>query len=114
MYSVANTNVFAGYFAEPWVYAASVTSIKINILLLYRRLFYVAKSKTVGIDRVFRNHVLDRNLLHLRLSHHHVDRHGGCLPSRKLLLETIRRSYGWLLYRCAEVLSGLRNYQHGE
>ncbi|PSR81814.1 hypothetical protein BD289DRAFT_438582 [Coniella lustricola] len=40
-------------FAEPWVYAASVTSTKFSILLLYRRLFYMRESKLVDTDRSF-------------------------------------------------------------
>ncbi|KAK9786762.1 hypothetical protein SCARD494_11066 [Seiridium cardinale] len=40
-------------FVEPWVYAAAVTSTKISILLLYRRLFYVGESKMLENDRPF-------------------------------------------------------------
>ncbi|KAI4719851.1 hypothetical protein E4T48_03946 [Aureobasidium sp. EXF-10727] len=40
-------------FAEPWVYAASVTSTKVSILLLYRRLFYVTSSREISADRTF-------------------------------------------------------------
>ncbi|KAI5240377.1 hypothetical protein E4T42_08390 [Aureobasidium subglaciale] len=40
-------------YAEPWVYAASVTSTKVSILLLYRRLFYVTSSREVSADRTF-------------------------------------------------------------
>ncbi|KAH6648816.1 hypothetical protein BKA67DRAFT_373382 [Truncatella angustata] len=40
-------------FAEPWVYAAAVTSTKISILLLYRRLFYVGDTKIAENSRPF-------------------------------------------------------------
>ncbi|KAK6615436.1 integral membrane protein pth11-like protein [Botrytis cinerea] len=40
-------------FSEPWVYAAAVTSTKISILLLYRRLFYTGEGDMLVINRVF-------------------------------------------------------------
>ncbi|KAF7905650.1 uncharacterized protein EAF01_006171 [Botrytis porri] len=40
-------------FAEPWVYAASVTSTKISILLLYRRLFYTGEGDMLVFNRIF-------------------------------------------------------------
>ncbi|KAM3069088.1 hypothetical protein ACMFMF_009053 [Clarireedia jacksonii] len=40
-------------FAEPWVYAASVTSTKISVLLLYRRLFYTTNNDMMAINRIF-------------------------------------------------------------
>ncbi|PQE30554.1 integral membrane protein [Rutstroemia sp. NJR-2017a WRK4] len=40
-------------FAEPWVYAASVTSTKISVLLLYRRLFYTGDGDMLVINRIF-------------------------------------------------------------
>ncbi|KAF7518898.1 hypothetical protein G7054_g13304 [Neopestalotiopsis clavispora] len=40
-------------FAEPWVYAASVTMTKVSILLLYRRLFYVGETRKVEDGKPF-------------------------------------------------------------
>lgn len=40
-------------FTEPWVYAAAVTSTKISILLLYRRLFFVGDGKKQELSRTF-------------------------------------------------------------
>ncbi|ESZ96339.1 hypothetical protein SBOR_3271 [Sclerotinia borealis F-4128] len=40
-------------FAEPWVYAAAVTSTKISVLLLYRRLFYTGDGDMLTINRIF-------------------------------------------------------------
>ncbi|KAI5241255.1 hypothetical protein E4T43_05579 [Aureobasidium subglaciale] len=53
--SCLNTDyqIFEVVYAEPWVYAASVTSTKVSILLLYRRLFYVTSSREVSADRTF-------------------------------------------------------------
>ncbi|KAK6199038.1 hypothetical protein LQW54_010166 [Pestalotiopsis sp. IQ-011] len=40
-------------FAEPWVYAASVTMTKVSILLLYRRLFYISETRKVEESKPF-------------------------------------------------------------